>query len=311
MSMKAKILELLREKGTYVSGQELCEQFGVSRTAVWKAIGQLKKEGYVIEAVQNKGYHLVDQAEEVYNQADIQSRLKTKWVGHPLLFFDSIDSTNIRAKLEAEQGAESGLLVVADQQTAGRGRRGRGWESPSGSNIYYTLMLKPDFNADCAPMLTLVMALAVAKGIRQTLGRGSEEGAAKVGIKWPNDIVVDGKKVCGILTEMSMEQAYIHHIVIGVGINVRRQLIADIMEAFEEDYEIFLQTHDLKGLRDSYAKLLVNRDREVCVLDPKGEFRGTARGINDQGELLVERQDGSIEEVYAGEVSVRGVYGYV
>ena len=126
MSMKAKILELLREKETYVSGQELCEQFGVSRTAVWKAIGQLKKEGYVIEAVQNKGYHLVDQAEEVYNQADIQSRLKTKWVGHPLLFFDSIDSTNIRAKLEAEQGAESGLLVVADQQTAGRGRRGRG-----------------------------------------------------------------------------------------------------------------------------------------------------------------------------------------
>ena len=122
MSMKAKILELLREKETYVSGQELCEQFGVSRTAVWKAIGQLKKEGYVIEAVQNKGYHLVDQAEEVYNQADIQSRLKTKWVGHPLLFFDSIDSTNIRAKLEAEQGAESGLLVVADQQTAGRGR---------------------------------------------------------------------------------------------------------------------------------------------------------------------------------------------
>ena len=260
MSMKAKILELLREKETYVSGQELYEQFGVSRTAVWKAIGQLKKEGYVIEAVQNKGYHLVDQAEEVYNQADIQSRLKTKWVGHPLLFFDSIDSTNIRAKLEAEQGAESGLLVVADQQTAGRGRRGRGWESPSGSNIYYTLMLKPDFNADCAPMLTLVMALAVAKGIRQTLGRGSEEGAAKVGIKWPNDIVVDGKKVCGILTEMSMEQAYIHHIVIGVGINVRRQefpeeirdraaaieeqcgfrisrsqLIADIMEAFEED----------------------------------------------------------------------------
>ena len=185
-------------------------------------------------------------------------------------------------------------------------------------------------------MLTLVMALAVAKGIRQTLGRGSEEGAAKVGIKWPNDIVLDGKKVCGILTEMSMEQAYIHHIVIGVGINVRRQefpeeirdraaaieeqcgfrisrsqLIADIIEAFEEDYEIFLQTHDLKRLRDSYEKLLVNRDREVCVLDPKGEFRGTARGINDQGELLVERQDGSIEEVYAGEVSVRGVYGYV
>ena len=321
MSMKAKILELLREKKervaagapeseAYVSGQELCEQFGVSRTAVWKAIGQLKKEGYVIEAVQNRGYRLLDQTEEVYNQADIQSRLKTKWVAHPLQFFDSIDSTNIRAKLEAEQGAESGLLVVSDMQSAGRGRRGRGWESPAGTNIYYTLMLKPDFSSDCAPMLTLVMALAVAKGIRQTLRRDSEEAAAKVGIKWPNDIVVDGKKVCGILTEMSMEQGYIQHIVIGVGINVRKQefpeeirdraaaideqcgfrisrsqLIADIMEAFEEDYEIFLQTHDLKGLRASYAELLVNQDREVCVLDPKGEYRGIAKGINDQGEL--------------------------
>ena len=347
MSMKAKILELLREKkeqvaagapesGVYVSGQELCEQFGVSRTAVWKAIGQLKKEGYIIEAVQNRGYRLLDQTEEVYNQADIQSRLKTDWVGQSLLFFDSIDSTNIRAKQEAEQGAESGLLVVADMQSAGRGRRGRGWESPAGTNIYYTLMLKPDFSSDCAPMLTLVMALAVAKGIRQTLRRDSEEAAAKVGIKWPNDIVVDGKKVCGILTEMSMEQSYIQHIVIGVGINVRKQefpeeirdraaaideqcgfcisrsqLIADIMEAFEEDYEIFLQTHDLKGLRASYAELLVNQDREVCVLDPREEYRGIARGINDQGELLVERQDGTVEEVYAGEVSVRGIYGYV
>ena len=171
MSMKAKILELLREKKdrvaagapeseAYVSGQELCEQFGVSRTAVWKAIGQLKKEGYVIEAVQTRGYRLLDQTEEVYNQADIQSRLKTKWVAHPLQFFDSIDSTNIRAKLEAEQGAKSGLLVVSDMQSAGRGRRGRSWESPAGTNIYYTLMLKPDFSSDCAPMLTLVMALA-------------------------------------------------------------------------------------------------------------------------------------------------------
>ena len=120
------------ESEAYVSGQELCEQFGVSRTAVWKAIGQLKKEGYVIEAVQNRGYRLLDQTEEVYNQADIQSRLKTKWVAHPLQFFDSIDSTNIRAKLEAEQGAKSGLLVVSDMQSAGRGRRGRSWESPAG-----------------------------------------------------------------------------------------------------------------------------------------------------------------------------------
>ena len=196
-----------------------------------------------------------------------------------------------------------------------------------------SILLRPQITPNQAPMLTLVMACSVAEGIMDCKDVCGEQ---QIQIKWPNDIVVDGKKVCGILTEMSMEQAYIHHIVIGVGINVRRQefpeeirdraaaideqcgfrisrsqLIADIIEAFEEDYEIFLQTHDLKGLRDSYAKLLVNRDREVCVLDPKGEYRGIARGINDQGELLVERPDGTVEEVYAGEVSVRGIYGYV
>lgn len=125
MSMKAKILEVLRERETYISGQELCEQFGVSRTAVWKAIGQLKKEGYVIEAVQNKGYHLVEQAQEVYNQADIQSRLKTKWVGHPLLFFDSIDSTNIRSK--AGSGTGRGERTVSRSGSADR----RTWQKRS------------------------------------------------------------------------------------------------------------------------------------------------------------------------------------
>ena len=147
MSMKAKILELLREKKdrvaagapeseAYVSGQELCEQFGVSRTAVWKAIGQLKKEGYVIEAVQNRGYRLLDQTEEVYNQADIQSRLKTKWVAHPLQFFDSIDSTNIRAKLEAARRAACWWCRIcrapdaAEEAGAGRAPQGQIFITP-------------------------------------------------------------------------------------------------------------------------------------------------------------------------------------
>ena len=338
MSMKAKILELLREKETYVSGQELCEQFGVSRTAVWKAIGQLKKEGYVIEAVQNKGYHLVDQAEEVYNQADIQSRLKTKWVGHPLLFFDSIDSTNIRAKLEAEQGAESGLLVVADQQTAGRGRRGRGWESPSGSNIYYTLMLKPDFNADCAPMLTLVMALAVAKGIRQTLGRGSEEGAAKVGIKWPNDLVLNRKKLCGILTELEWEaeSGEFSCVIIGAGINVsqdeadfgpevapiaislaqalgtapdRTELAAQVIRSLNALYDDFPSQN--AAYLDHFRRDCLTVGNPIKVISGAGERIGTATGISDDFGLTVRWEDGSMETLTSGEVSVRGLYDYV
>lgn len=336
--MKAQILALLRENqktNTFVSGQELCGHFGVSRTAIWKVMEGLKKEGYELEAVSNKGYRLLAEP-EIYSQAAIESRLTTKWAGRPLHFYESIDSTNLRAKQAAEEGEGTGALFVADMQTAGRGRRGRSWDSPAGTNVYYTILLKPEFPAENAPMLTLVMALSVTKAIRRTLEAMETTKDWNIGIKWPNDIVMSGKKVCGILTEMSMEQEYIQHIVIGVGLNIRVQefpeelrdhaasideqcggrisrseLVAVIMEEFEHDYEIFLQTQDLTGLRDSYAEYLLNRDREVCVLDPKGEWRGIARGINGTGELIVERKDGTIVEVYAGEVSVRGIYGYV
>ena len=145
--MKSAILALLRERGDYVSGQELCEQFGVSRTAVWKAIGQLKKEGYRIEAVQNKGYLLTD-AEELFGLNELESRMNTRWAGHPVKCFDVISSTNLQAKMDAENGADQGALVVADMQTAGRGRMGRGWSSPHGTNVYFSLILKPEIPPD-------------------------------------------------------------------------------------------------------------------------------------------------------------------
>ena len=266
---------------------------------------------------------------DAYNSEELSSLLKTRWAGRKLVYMDQVDSTNLQAKREAESGAPHGTLVVADMQTAGRGRRGRGWESPSGTNLYFTIALKPSFAPEKASMLTLLMAHAAARGIR-------EETGLVCGIKWPNDIVLDGKKVCGILTEMSAEIGYIHHVVIGVGINVRKQvfpeeiaakatwlerecgrtvsrnrLLAGIMSAFEEDYERFLATEDLTGLLEGYNRMLVNRDREVCVLDPKGEFRGVARGITPTGELVVELESGEEVCVYAGEVSVRGIYGYV
>jgi BirA family biotin operon repressor/biotin-[acetyl-CoA-carboxylase] ligase len=326
--MKSEILALLRERGDFVSGQELCMHFGVSRTAVWKAINQLKKEGYHIEAAQNRGYMLVQEG-DVFGQNELESRMTTQWAGHPVIYYASTDSTNLQAKLAAENGAGEGTLLVADMQTSGRGRRGRTWISPPGTNVYYTLLLKPEYPADRASAVTLVMALAAAEGIRRTCG-------LEAGIKWPNDIVVGGKKVCGILTEMSVEQDYIHYVVIGVGINVgqqefapevaqtagflqqengqrisRAELVANIMQAFEKDYEIFVQTLDMSGLMDAYNALSVNRGREVRVLDPKGEFSGISAGINESGELLVERGDGTVAKVYAGEVSVRGIYGYV
>lgn len=326
--MKSEILALLRKRQDYVSGQELCERFGVSRTAVWKAIGQLKKEGYQIEAVKNRGYLLTEEKEH-FGQRELESRMDTKWAGHPVACYNVLGSTNLQAKLDAENGAGQGALVVADMQTAGRGRRGRSWSSPPGTNIYFTLIMKPGLPPDKASMLTPVMGLAVAEGIRRTC-------ALEALIKWPNDVVINGRKVCGMLAEMSVEQDFIHYVVIGVGINVglqefpeeiastatclqrecgrkvpRAELLSSVMKEFEEYYEVFQEKGDLSDLMEHYGSLLVNKGREVRVLDPKGEFQGIARGVNELGELLVERGDGSVTAVYAGEVSVRGIYGYV
>ena len=289
---------------------------------------QLKKDGYAIEAEKNRGYLLKEDASRVFGRTEIESRIHTKWIGRSLYYYDAIDSTNLQAKRLAEEGAPNGTVVVADQQSAGRGRRGRTWASPAGANLYFTVLLRPKIAPDKASMLTLVMALAVAEGIRSI---------AIPGIKWPNDIVIDGRKACGILTEMSLsaEQGSIDHLVIGVGINVAKQefpaelqghavaleeftskvnrseLLNAILQYFEGFYDLFCAQGDLSGLKKSYDALLINRDRQVRVLDPKGEYDGVARGIRPTGELIVELPDGELREVYAGEVSVRGIYGYV
>ena len=326
--MKEEILRLLRSADGYISGQELCNRFGVSRTAVWKAINQLKEAGYEIEAQQNKGYRLMA-APDLMTEAEIKSLLHTDWVAKEVLYFDTIDSTNTKAQELAEKGYPSGTLVVADKQESGKGRRGRSWVSPSGTGIFMTLMIKPDINPNNASMLTLVAALAVAKAITSVTG---EEAL----IKWPNDIVVNSKKVCGILTEMNAQFDYINHIVVGIGINVhnesfpeeisqmasslmieaggkrfhRAQIIAETMAYFEQYYDTFLKTQDLSALVREYDELLVNRNKSVRVLDPKEPFDGKAMGITPKGELIVDTWE-SRKLVSSGEVSVRGIYGYV
>lgn len=325
--MKAEILKMLRETDSYVSGQELCNKFGVSRTAVWKAINQLKENGYEIEAVQNKGYHLLS-APDIMDKTELESIHATEWAGCEIYYFDSIDSTNTKAKELAEEGHPSGTLVVADRQTAGKGRRGRSWESPTGIGIFMTLMLKPEINPNNASMLTLVAAMATTRAIRRVTG-------VPAMIKWPNDIVMNGKKVCGILTEMSAQFDYINHIVIGIGINVhnedfpeeiaqtasslylesgqhihRASLIEAFLEEFEDVYAEYLKTEDMEGLQKEYDAMLVNRGRQVRVLDPKEPFEGKAMGITKKGELIVDTWE-SRKLVSSGEVSVRGIYGYV
>lgn len=346
--MKTEMLRLLREGSSYISGQELCDRFQVSRTAVWKIIHQLKEEGYVIEARQNRGYRLLE-SPDTMEAYELESRMSTKWAGRKVSFREETDSTNLDCKRLAAKGAPHGTLAVAERQVKGRGRRGRSWQSPAGESIYMSLLCRPDFPPEKAPMLTLVMGLSVAEAVERYTGLAAE-------IKWPNDIVVAGRKICGILTEMEMglETKEIQYLVIGVGINVnngfanmqetgdresareaafpeelrqkatslflesdgggripRAPLVQYVMDAFEKNYELFLRTLDLSLLKEKYNACLANRGKEVKVLDPKGEYRGTARGIDEAGDLLVEIPDGTVKKVYSGEVSVRGIYGYV
>lgn len=325
--MKTKILKILKNAEDYVSGQELCEYLGVSRTAVWKAIQQLEKEGHKIEAKRNRGYRLAED-KDVFGPTEIKSMLRTKRAGQNLVFLDLVDSTNNEARRQAEKGACDGTLVVALEQSAGKGRRGRSWVSAHGAGVWMSLLLRPDFMPEEASMLTLIAAMAVKEGIYQAAGLNGQ-------IKWPNDVVLEGKKVCGILTEMSTEMECIRYVVIGIGINVnirefppelqqtatslalctekkvsRAKLAAEVAEAWERYYDEFLKTLDLSLLMEEYNRELVNVGREVRVLGPREEYTGISRGINEKGELLVETDEG-LRTVLSGEVSVRGIYGYV
>ena len=331
---KADILAELRNSVDYVSGQQLCDKFGVTRTAVWKVINQLKEEGYLIESVSRKGYRLVEGPAGILSQSEIVSRLTTKWAGRTLYYYDITGSTNNDAKRLAEEGAPHGTVVVADIQNTGKGRRGRKWQTLPGTALSFTLLLRPEFSPDKASMLTLVMALSVAEAVEDVTGTGAA-------IKWPNDIIVNKKKICGMLTEMTMtpEMDEIQYIVVGAGINVnngsieefeeeirtiatslkietgrqidRAGLLEKVLARFEENYGTFLETLDLSRLREAYQKHLQGVGCEVRVLDPAGEYTGISQGITDKGELVVVKEDGERVQVYAGEVSVRGLYGYV
>lgn len=330
------ILTCLRSAGGYVSGQQLCERLGVSRTAVWKAVNRLKEEGYRIESVSRKGYLLVESPEDVLSESEIASRLRTEWAGRKLYYYGETGSTNNDAKRCGEEDDPHGTVVVADIQNAGKGRRGRAWQTLSGTALSFSILLRPAFPAERASMITLVMALAVAEAVEEAM-----EGSIAVHIKWPNDLVINRKKVCGMLTEMTMtpELDEIQYLVVGVGINVnnespqefqeeirqtatslriesgRRQNRAALLQAvlcrFEKYYGTFLETLDMSRLREAYQARLQGLGGEVRVLDPAGEYTGISRGINDRGELIVERGSGECVAVYAGEVSVRGLYGYV
>ena len=352
--MKSEILHLLRCADDYVSGQQLCETFGVSRTAVWKVINQLKEEGYVINSVQNKGYRITEYP-DIITASEIESLLldddgNMQGICQHIKYFDETDSTNNQAKLAAEKDAQDGTLFVAECQTGGRGRRGRNWVSPPGSGIWMTLLIRPDIRPDEASMLTIVAAMAVSSAITKVTKYDAkailsdekdisfaDNKIEQCKIKWPNDIVLDKKKICGILTEMSAEPEHVNYVVTGIGINVnttefadeikdmassifvqtgvrikRSHVVAQFAHDFTEYFNRFIKTQDLSLLVDDYNKMLINAGKTVRIEERGDAYTAEAYGIDNEGRLIVKVDDtGEEKKIIAGEVSVRGLYGYV
>lgn len=319
-----RILELLRRQKGFLSGEDIGRELSITRAAVWKGIKKLREEGYEIEAVTNRGYRLTN-PETMYNKRELEQGLKTKTMGQSIYFYEETDTTNNRARELALEGAPEGTLVVAEKQTAGRGRRGKVWESPLGTGIWMSLVLRPQIMPAEASVLTLLCGLATAEAIKAETGLSA-------GIKWPNDILINGKKAVGILTEMDCEMSEVHFVIPGIGINVntasfppeiadiatslylecgktvsRRRLVHKVLERLEEHYETFLRTGSFTAMLEDYRKHCITLGKEVHVLG-REPFFAEALDITPEGELLVRRADNGKEEVvFSGEVSIRGV----
>ena len=326
--MKQKILEMLEETDGFVSGQKMCETLSVSRTAVWKHVISLRRAGYKIESVTRKGYRLVEKP-DLLNEQTFAANGIEKLVRGRIHLFNELDSTNEEAKRCAARGEPDGSLFVSDRQIRGKGRRGREWISPPGKDLFVSLLYRPDIPMESASMVTLVTALACALTIEKCTG-------ARPVIKWPNDVVVGNKKVVGILTEMGVEIDHIDYLVIGIGFNLNRsnfddtisdmatslkketgksvnraEFLAEFLKTFRPMYSVFLESLSMKPFLEDYNRRLVNRDRQIRILKKGRSVICLSKGINEQGGLMVEDEKGESMEIRSGEVSVRGLYGYV
>ncbi|MHB1393484.1 MAG: biotin--[acetyl-CoA-carboxylase] ligase [Clostridia bacterium] len=329
--MKQRILEELKaNSGQPVSGEEISRKLGISRTAVWKHISRLRSEGYDIESQTNSGYRLVG-SPDLLSLGELEPLLQTRFIGRKIIYFDSVASTNTYGKKAAEEPFVEGTVIIADEQTAGRGRLGRQWISTKGKGIWMSIMLKPDILPADAPKLTIAAAYAVSKALWSCCQVDAR-------IKWPNDIVTGGKKLCGILTEMSAEADEIKSVIVGIGINAnleyedfgpevssmatslklskgsavsRKALVASVLNEFEEVYEVFVREGRIKPFLDEYKSKSAVLGKEIRVISKKEEIIGLAVDISEEGHLVVKLGDGTIKEIMSGEVSVRGLCGYI
>lgn len=319
---KEALLNLLRSKqGSYISGNELGTALGISRAAVWKMIQALRAQGYRIESRTNKGYFLVEQPHQILKE-EIEHSLHTKRLGHPLCLMESVQSTNTLVRQQAEQGQQEGYTLIALEQTEGRGRKGRTFSSPQGG-IYMSVLLRPQIRVQELPLITFAGAVSVAKAAEECTG-------IPVEIKWVNDLLVDGKKLCGILTEASMEAetGEVGYVIVGIGLNVeqapqleddkkscalaqmvsfsidKNELIVQILHNLEE-YVSDISRGRKEVLLNAYQSRLTLLGKEISFWTPRERLSGRAIKMDEEGNLLVQMPDGAIQTLHPGEVSIQ------
>ncbi len=323
--MRSKIVKILWEnRGQYISGESLSEVLGISRAAVWKHIKALKEDGAVIDSVSNRGYQLKKMPDllkgEYIKPFFTEEQEELSWI-----WMDEVDSTNNYAKQHAA-ALKDKSIVLCEQQTGGKGRLGRAWITQKGENISLSILVKPDIQPKNAPAITLMTGLAVILGIQKATGIPAQ-------VKWPNDVVLGKKKLCGILVEMTADMDKIDHLVAGIGINVNRaafdgelkekatslqieagkplsrcQIAAAVIQSFFHLYEEFLQ-NGIKNLLEKYTSRSAIVNSQIEILGLNHEAKGICRGFTQDGALILEGEQGR-ELISAGEVSVRGENTY-
>src|SRR5699024_5551843 len=320
-STRNQLINLLAEnKHQYISGQTLSEKLNISRSAIWKHMNELKKDGYSIEGVRKKGYRVTGFPEKI-SENTLQWGLNTKWMGHTIIHKKTTSSTQLIMHQLASDNKKHGTVVVADEQLKGKGRMNREWFSAENKGIWMSILLRPYISPHLAPQLTLLTAIVLAEVI-------SSFTEVKVQIKWTNDILINGKKVAGILTEMQSEQDQIQYIVLGIGVNVLqekddlphelrnkatslkletstewdiRELIQAILVLFEKTYELYMDTvfSKIKRLWEYYGFKI---GEPILIKTLKKQWKAVFYGIAEDGALLAKKTDDSIKKIYSAEI---------
>lgn len=320
------ILRILRESDGYVSGQEISDELGISRTAVWKNVNRLRDTGYTIDAVSNRGYRLLEGV-DIPTADEIGRQCTAAVLGREIVYMESVSSTNSLAMMLASQGAVHGTVVTSDQQTSGRGRKGREWYSPPGTNLYISVVLRPPVSPAEASQIPILAVLADMRALRR-LCPGLE-----CAVKWPNDVYCGGRKVSGTLCEMKAETDSVEHVVVGTGINVnadpsdhdmplsatsllmetgttqsRAELAARFLEEFEGVYDQWLSECSLAPFMMEWNANSLLLGRRVDVRTASKIITGISMGIGENGALKLQLKDGTKRLVYAGDATLHGSY---